>query len=173
MPEMLVASLLTVVVGALTLTAVVGPIEAMRRSSVPDARRIEVEAAADAFARTVRAARPGLRTGPVVSIARDRIVLRVGPPVGARTVVVEVVDGDLLLRDEQAVTVPEEARILLRHVGTDGFVLSALDARGEVVPADDPRTVAAVVLRIEVDGHRAERTVALRSDAVHAQAVGW
>ena len=173
MPELVVASMLTVVVAALTLSALVGPIETMRRATLPDERLAEVEAAAEVLARTVRAARPGLHEHGVLSIDRQRILLRVGTPTRARTIVVELADDHLVMRTGDDVGAADDVRILVRDVAPDGFVIGALDPTGQVVDDADPGSVAAVVFRIEVDGHDVERTIALRRDPVHAQVAGW
>lgn len=173
MPELLVASLLTIVVGALTLSTVVGPLEAIRRSTFPDVRRAEVEAAADVLVRTLRSARPGLGEEHPISLDAGRVVVRSGPPSERRSVVIELVGGDMRLSSALDGAGEPQGRILLRDVGTDSLRIDAFDASGGRLPAEAAGTASAIAVDVHVDGYRAQRVIALRNDAVHAQVAGW
>lgn len=178
LPELVVASSLTLVAVAAALSAAAGPLHRWTTFTADDVRRAEVEAAADTLARLVRSARPDLGSPAILEVRSDGLILRVGPPSDGARVSVTVEEGALVSRSvpESVAVDPLPERLLLDGVEDGDVHFAALGADGSTVgmaglPGSDP--TVAVSIALEVDGHRATRVVALRDRSVHERAVGW
>jgi len=97
LPELLVATGLTLVALSMLATTVLSPLAVVARSGVPDARRAELERAGDEVAATLRRARPGIGQGPLILVTAHRIEIRDGDLRTHAPTVLEFLDGALLL----------------------------------------------------------------------------
>lgn len=156
----LAASLTLVAVGMLVGNVLV-PLATLEERLTPDGRVGELHAAADGFARIVRAARSSSAGGPVIRSGSHELVLTVGPD-GAE-LAASIVDGALLVSPSDVTSggAPLPAGRLVHGIDVAQSAFEILGAGAADVA--DPRDAVAIRLRL-VDGpHHVERLVALRA----------
>lgn len=177
LPELVVASLVTLVAAAAALSVTSGPVRQLSEVAQPDARRAEMEAAADRLARVVRSARSGLDTPAIRAAGPFMLSLRVGPASEGVHVTFVLEDGSLIVRAEPAASAGASAAVesVLDGLGSEAVTFELLDADGLVVDSSDASagSVEAIRFAIETDGLRTERVVALRAEPVHSRTAGW
>ncbi len=95
LPELLVATALTIAALSMLATTVLGPLSVIARWDVADERQVALEQAADRVAAAVGLARPGLADAAILSASTHRIELRAGELRQARTIVLRLHDDRL------------------------------------------------------------------------------
>jgi len=144
LPELLVATGLTLLALSMLATTVLSPLAAVARSGVPDARRSELERAGEEVVATLRRARPGIEQGPLILATAHRIEVRDGNLRTHATTVLQFLDGALLLER----TGDPEARVLVSGLdpAASRFVIHGPDGQDiSDVPAPTAQIDAAVV----------------------------
>lgn len=170
--ELVVAAGITVVVGAMTLSAIVGPFANVAARLEPDPRRAALESGADAVARVLRAARPAGELPAIVDLAPHGITVAIGPPPAEDRIRIEVDVEGLVLEWSVAGEPGDVATtVLVPDLRPEDVRFLALDASGASV--DDPARAALIVFDIVSGASRAMRTVALRGTGRHAGVTGW
>lgn len=177
LPELVVASLVTLIAAAAALSVTAGPVRQLSEVAQPDPRRAEVEAAADLLARVVRSARSGLDMPAIRAAGPSMLTVQIGPA-SERSRVTAILEGaSLLVRTDSEASegASQDVLTVLDGVATGGVLFELLDAEGLVVaPSDEAlASIEAVRIAIETDGARIERIVALRAEPVHSRAAGW
>jgi hypothetical protein len=97
LPELLVATGLTLVALSMLATTVLSPLAVLVRTGAPNARQAELERAGDEAAAALRLARPGIGQGPIVLAAAQRIEIRDGSLTIPSSTVLQFIDGALLI----------------------------------------------------------------------------
>lgn len=170
--ELVVAAGITVLVGAMTLSAIVGPFANVAARLGPDPRRAALESGADAVARVLRAARPARDLPAIVELAPHGITVAVGPPPAEERIRIEVdAEGLVLERSVAGESADVATAVLVPDLGPEDVRFLALDVSGASV--DDPSRAALVVLEIVSGASRTTRTVALRDTGGRTGVPGW
>lgn len=173
--ELVVAAALTIVVGALTMTAIVGPVGRLHEVMFQDERRMELETAADVIARVLRAARPGAGGPPIRLLGTDHLAVTVGGTDEPAEVLISVSGASLVLtrRGTSVVgpLVPEG--VLLGSIEPDGLRIVPVDDQGRTVGDWSAHEVAAAVLTLVTAHARTTRVVRFRDQQGHAVVHGW
>jgi len=141
LPELLVATGLTLIALSMLTTTVLSPLAVLARSGAPDARQAELERAGDEVAAALRRARPGIGQGPLILATAHRIEIRDGHLRTHALTALEFLDGALLLErtDGQAARVlvsgldPAASRFVIH--GPEGQDLSDMPASTAQVDA--------------------------------------
>jgi len=144
LPELLVATGLTLIALSMLATTVLSPLAVVARSGVPDARRAELERAGDEVAATLRRARPGIGQGPLILATAHRIEIRDGDLRAQAPTVLEFLDGALLLERTDG----RAARVLVAGLepAASRFIIHAPDGQDiSEVAAPTAQIDAAVV----------------------------
>jgi hypothetical protein len=171
--EMLVAAALTVTALGVLLGNVVVPLEHLAGAHAPDMSHIELRTAGEEFARTVRAARPGIAEPAVIADGDDAIVLRIVDGGVVQYVRIAFETDALLLerRDRDGMLVVGSRRTLASGLapGVDRLVVHHDPVDAVTGRAD----VAAVELRLKRGAASLERMVAVRMSTHLDGAGGW
>lgn len=169
--EMLVAAALTVLSIGMLLGGVVGPLTVLQRSHDTAQDSLELIAAAEEFARLVRAARPGLLEQAAAAGGHGEIVLRIPDDEGVMYVRVAFSEDSLVVEgvDQYGQVVPGTYRPLVSGLDPDWGTL-LLHERSDPGGTGVGRP-SAVTLILARDGRVLERMVALRMLG-HFEALG-
>lgn len=172
--ELVVAVSLTILVGAVTMAAVVGPLVRLQQELALDAHRIQVETAADVVARVLRAARPGLDGPALREVSAHGLSVSVGGPDSTATVHIASSGAALLLTRSgtpgDAPDVPEG--VLLEPLDPDGIAIRFIGADGHVLAPGSTDPVG-VILTLASQGVVTTRVVRLRDQETHVVLPGW
>jgi len=171
LPELMVAGAITLVALTMVGGTVIAPLGALGHVAEPDSVEVELQAAADAVARIVRAARPG-PSGAAVAQDDGAIVVRLAGRTGDIVVRVAIVDGELLAAVEGSGGSDDEMRLVLPR----GPLASGLDAdRSALEVIAVPHAIPdaqrwtgadaqAVVVRLHAAGRETMRIEHVRGD---------
>lgn len=158
--ELILAAGLTLVAAGLVVPTVIVPLGRATDRLEADVGRARLEAAADTFARAVRAARPSV-DGPAASVTSTTLTLTMVTAHGPATTHVDLSEGGLRIISSgpgaAAISLPATVRIDGLDVGASRFV-AGTDPHGAGVGEE----LRAVTLVLTGSAGSIERTVRLR-----------
>jgi hypothetical protein len=129
LPELLLATALTVTALSMLATTVLGPLSAIARWGVNDERQVELEQAADRVAAAIGLARPGLDAAAILSASTHRVEVRAGHLRHGRAIVLRLDEGRLSIELPDGPIEADRAGVAgaVQPDVTEGVVIDRLD----------------------------------------------